>query len=132
MKTSDSISDLLTHIRNAMRSGHEKAQVDASRQREAIVKLLAEEGYVAGYKTVDAEPQNQIQVRLKYDGEGEPVIGGIQRVSKPGRRVYKRTADIQPVLGGLGIAVVSTSRGLMSDRDARTQNLGGELVAVVW
>ncbi|HWC65833.1 MAG TPA: 30S ribosomal protein S8 [Thermoanaerobaculia bacterium] len=132
MKTSDSISDLLTHLRNAMRSGHEKAQVDASRQREAIVKLLAEEGYVAGYKTVDAEPQNQIQVRLKYDGDGEPVIGGIQRVSKPGRRVYRRASEIQPVLGGLGIAVVSTSRGLMTDRQARERKLGGEILFNVW
>ncbi len=132
MKTSDSISDLLTHIRNAMRSGHEKAHVDASRQREAIVKLLAAEGYVAGYKTVEAEPQNQIQVRLKYDGEGEPAIGGLQRVSKPGRRVYKRAAEIVPVLGGLGISVVSTSRGLMTDRQAREKKLGGEILFNVW
>ncbi len=132
MKTSDTISDLLTHIRNAMRSGHEKAQVDASRQREAIVKLLTDEGYVAGYKTVDAEPQKQIQVRLKYDGEGEPAIGGLQRVSKPGRRVYKRASEIQPVLGGLGIAVVSTSRGLMTDRQAREKKLGGEILFNVW
>lgn len=132
MKTSDSISDLLTHIRNAMRSGHEKAQVDASRQREAIVKLLVEEGYVAGYKTIEAEPQKQIQVRLKYDGEGEPAIGGLQRVSKPGRRVYQRAAEIQPVLGGLGISVVSTSRGLMTDRLAREKKLGGEILFNVW
>ena len=132
MKTSDTISDLLTHIRNAIRSGHEKAHVDASRQREAIVKLLADEGYVAGYKTVDAEPQKQIQVRLKYDGEGESAIGGIQRVSKPGRRVYKRASEIQPVLGGLGISVISTSRGLMTDRQARERKLGGEILFNVW
>jgi small subunit ribosomal protein S8 len=106
--------------------------VDASRQREAIVKLLADEGYVAGYKRVEAEPQSQIQVRLKYDGEGEPVIGGLQRVSKPGRRVYKRATEIEPVLGGLGIAVVSTSRGLMTDRQAREQKLGGEILFNVW
>jgi small subunit ribosomal protein S8 len=132
MKTSDTISDLLTHIRNAIRSGHEKAHVDASRQREAIVKLLADEGYVAGYKTVEAEPQKQIQVRLKYDGEGESAIGGIQRVSKPGRRVYKRASEIQPVLGGLGISVISTSRGLMTDRQARERKLGGEILFNVW
>jgi small subunit ribosomal protein S8 len=132
MKTSDTISDLLTHIRNAMRAGHEKAQVDASRQREAIVKLLADEGYVAGYKTVEAEPQKQIQVRLKYDGEGVPAIGGLQRVSKPGRRVYKRASEIEPVLGGLGISVVSTSRGLMTDRQAREKKLGGEILFNIW
>jgi small subunit ribosomal protein S8 len=132
MKTSDTISDLLTHIRNAMRAGHEKANVDASKQREAIVKLLAAEGYLSGYKAVDAEPQKQLQVRLKYDGQGEPAIGGLQRVSKPGRRVYKRASEIQPVLGGMGIAVVSTSRGLMTDRDAREQKLGGEILFNVW
>jgi small subunit ribosomal protein S8 len=115
-----------------MRAGHEKAQVDASRQREAIVKLLADEGYVAGYKTVEAEPQKQIQVRLKYDGEGEPAIGGLQRVSKPGRRVYKRASEIEPVLGGLGISVVSTSRGLMTDRQAREKKLGGEILFNIW
>jgi small subunit ribosomal protein S8 len=132
MKTSDSISDLLTHIRNAMRAGHEKAELDASKQREAVVKLLADEGYLSGYKIVEAEPQKQLQVRLKYDGQGEPVIGGLQRVSKPGRRVYKGAAEIEPVLGGMGIAVVSTSRGLMTDRQAREQKIGGEILFNVW
>lgn len=132
MRTSDSISDLLTHIRNAMRAGHDKAQMEASKQREAIVRLLSDEGYLGGWKTVEEPPHRRIQVRLKYDGEGEPAIGGLRRVSKPGRRVYKRAAEIQPVLGGLGIAVVSTSRGLMTDRQAREQKLGGEILFNVW
>ena len=132
MKTSDSISDLLTHIRNAMRAGHDKAQMEASKQREAIVRLLSDEGYLAGWKTVENAPHSQIQVRLKYDGEGESAIGGLRRVSKPGRRVYKRASEIQPVLGGLGIAVVSTSRGVMTDRQAREQKLGGEILFNVW
>ena len=132
MNTTDSIADLLTAIRNAIRAGHDKTEFPASRQREAIVKILSDEGYLGGYKTVTVEDHPKIQVRLKYDHEGEPVIGGLRRVSKPGRRVYRRAVEIDPVLGGMGMAVVSTSRGLMSDRQARESKLGGEVLFNVW
>jgi len=132
MNTTDSIADLLTSIRNAMRAGHEKTEFPASRQREAILKLLSDEGYVGGYKTVTVENHPRLQVKLKYDHEGEPIIGGLKRVSKAGRRVYRGAAEIVPVLVWMGMSVVSTSRGLMSDRQARESKLGGEVLFNVW
>jgi small subunit ribosomal protein S8 len=132
MNTTDSIADLLTSIRNAIRAGHEKTEFPASRQREAVLKLLSDEGYVGGYKTVTVEKHARLQVKLKYDHEGEPVIGGLKRVSKPGRRVYRKAVEIDPVLGGMGMSIVSTSRGLMSDRQARESKLGGEVLFNIW
>ncbi len=132
MNTTDSIADLLTGIRNAIRAGHDKTEFPASRQREAILKLLSDEGYVGSYKALTVENHARLQVRLKYDHEGEPVIGGLKRVSKPGRRVYRGAADIVPVLGGMGMSVVSTSRGLMSDKKARESKLGGEVLFNIW
>jgi len=132
MNTTDSIADLLTSIRNAIRAGHEKTEFPASRQREAVLKLLSDEGYVGGYKTVTVEKHARLQVKLKYDHEGEPVIGGLKRVSKPGRRVYRNAVEIDPVLVGMGMSIVSTSRGLMSDRQARESKLGGEVLFNIW
>ncbi len=132
MNTTDSLGDLLTRMRNALRSGHDKAELPASRQREAVLKLLTEQGYLAGYKAVEADGHAKLQVKLKYDAEGEPVIGGLERVSKPGRRVYRRAGEIAPVLGGMGMAIVSTSRGLMTDRQARESKVGGEVLFNVW
>jgi small subunit ribosomal protein S8 len=132
MNTSDVISDMLTRLRNAMNAGHEKTRIPASRHREDILRVLAEEGFVGAFKSVEEAGRREIQVRLKYDREGEPVIGGVQRISKPGRRVYRRADDIAPVLGGMGISVVSTSRGIMSDRAAREQKLGGEVLFNIW
>jgi small subunit ribosomal protein S8 len=132
MNTTDTISDMLTRIRNAMRAGHEKTEIPASRQREAVLAILAREGYVAGFKALPSTPQRKFQVRLKYDSEGTPVIEGVSRISRPGRRVYCRAADIAPVLGGIGMSVISTSRGIMSDREAREQKLGGEILFNIW
>lgn len=132
MSMTDPIADLLTHLRNAIRAGHEKAELPASREREAVVSLLTQEGYLAGYRAVEEGGRRKLVVRLRYDSEGEPVINGILRVSKPGRRVYRGATEIQPVLGGLGTAVVSTSRGLLTDRGAREQKLGGEVLFNIW
>lgn len=132
MSMTDPISDLLTRLRNAIRAGHEKAELPASRQREAILALLTEEGYLAGYRAVEDEGRRKLRVRLKYDPQGEPVISGITRVSKPGRRVYRGSTEITPVLGGLGMAIVSTSQGLLTDRQARERKLGGEVLFNVW
>ena len=132
MNITDPISDLLTRLRNAMRAGHDKTEVPASRQREAILQLLTEEGYLSGFSGVEDGGHRKLRARLKYDGEGEPIIRGLDRVSKPGRRIYRRAAEIQPFLGGTGMSVVSTSKGLMSDRRAREQKLGGEILFNVW
>ena len=132
MSMTDPIADLLTRLRNAIRAGHEKAELPASRQREAILALLTEEGYLAGYRAVEEEGRRKLRVRLKYDPQGEPVIGGLSRVSKPGRRVYRGATEIQPVLGGLGMAIISTSKGLVTDRRAREEKLGGEVLFNIW
>ena len=132
MSMTDPISDLLTRLRNAIRARHEKAELPASRQREAILALLTEAGYLSGYRAVEDEGRRKLRVRLKYDAQGEPVISGLSRVSKPGRRVYRGASEIQPVLGGLGVSVVSTSKGLVTDRQARERKLGGEILFNVW
>lgn len=133
MNVTDPISDLLTRLRNAMRAGHEKTAVPESRQKVAVMKLLTTNGYLAGYTSVaSVEGTRSLEVRLKYDAQGVPVIGGLTRVSRPGRRVYRGATQIAPVLGGMGMSVVSTSRGLMSDREAREKKLGGEILFNVW
>jgi small subunit ribosomal protein S8 len=128
----DPIADLLTRLRNAIHAGHEKTDLPASRQREAILSLLTEEGYLAGYKVLEGEGHRRLRVHLKYDAQGDSVIGGLSRVSKAGRRVYRRSSEIPPVLGGLGVSVISTSKGLLTDRKAREQKLGGEVLFNVW
>ena len=132
MNVTDPISDLLTRLRNAMRAGHEKTEIPASREREAILKLLTEEGYIAGFSGLEEEGRRKLRARLKYDKEGESIIRGLDRVSRPGRRVYRRATEIPPFLGGTGMTVVSTSKGLMSDRRARDQKLGGEVLFNIW
>lgn len=132
MNLSDPISDLLARLRNALRAGHEKTETPASSLRESILKVLADEGYIGGVKKVGEGGATRLQIRLKYDGEGEPVVVGLRRVSRPGRRVYKKSTELAPVLGGLGSSIVSTSRGIMTDRQAREGHLGGEVLFNVW
>lgn len=132
MNVNDPISDLLNRLRNAMRAGHERVDVPASRLKEDLVRVLAEEGYVASFRRVEEAGRPLLRIGLKYDSEGEPVVGGLERVSRPGRRVYAASKEIPEVLGGLGISIVSTSRGIRTGRQARDERLGGEILCNVW
>ncbi len=130
--TGDPITDLLNRLRNAMRAGHERVDIPASRVKESLIKVLAEEGYIASYRRVEEKGRPLLRVGLKYDAEGEPIVNGLERVSRPGRRVYAPAKGIPEVLGGLGISIVSTSRGILSGRQAREARLGGEILCNVW
>jgi small subunit ribosomal protein S8 len=132
MNVNDPISDLLNRLRNAMRSGHDRVDLPAARLKEDLLKVLAEEGYIASYRRVEESGRPVLRVGLKYDAEGEPVIGGLERVSRPGRRVYAGAKEIPDVLGGLGISIVSTSKGIRTGRKAREERLGGEILCNVW
>ena len=132
MKTSDPLSDLLTRLRNGMRAGHDRVDVPASTMKEAVLKVLEQEGYIASFRRVQEEGRPVLRVGLKYDGEGEPIVTGLERVSRPGRRVYVAAKEIPRVRSGLGTAVLSTNRGVLSDRNARAESLGGELLCEVW
>lgn len=131
MYLTDPIADMLTRIRNANAVMHEKVDVPHSNLKDRLVEILKEEGYIANYKVVTDGNKKNIRVYLKYDGK-ERVIKGIKRISKPGRRVYSSVEDMPRVLSGLGIAIVSTSKGIVTDRVARRENVGGEILAFVW
>jgi small subunit ribosomal protein S8 len=132
MKTSDPLSDLLTRLRNGMRAGHERVDVPASRVKEAVLKVLEEEGFVASFRKVQEGGRPVLRVGLKNDADGEPIVIGIERVSRPGRRVYAQADAIPSVLGGLGVSIVSTSAGIVTDKKARQSRLGGEVLCNVW
>jgi small subunit ribosomal protein S8 len=132
MKTSDPLSDLLNRLRNAMRAGHERVDVPASRIKEDVLKVLSDEGYVGAWRRVEEKGRPVLRVALKYDREGVPVVAGLERVSRPGRRVYAPAKEIPEVLGGLGISIVSTSRGVVTGRQARESRQGGEILCNVW
>jgi small subunit ribosomal protein S8 len=132
MKTSDPLSDLLTRLRNGMRAGHDKVDVPSSRVKEAVLKVLEEEGYIASFRKVQEGGRPVLRVGLKYDAEGEPIVSGIEKVSRPGRRVYARADAIPSVLGGLGVSLVSTSKGIVTDKKARQSRLGGEVLCNIW
>jgi small subunit ribosomal protein S8 len=132
MKTSDPLSDLLTRLRNGMRAGHDRVDVPSSRVKEAVLKVLEEEGYIGSFRKVQDAGRPVLRVGLKYDSDGEPIVSGIERVSRPGRRVYARADAIPSVLGGLGMSIVSTSRGIVTDKKARQSRLGGEVLCNVW
>ena len=151
MSMTDPIADMLTRIRNANRNGAEEVRVPASRIKVGLAKILREEGYIKHYKVVRMGPkgkpaprgreadagrplerQSMLHIYLKYGPKKEPVLNGLQRVSKPGRRVYRGADQIRPVRNGLGLGIVSTSQGLVSDRDARDRRLGGEVLCEVW
>ncbi|MDQ7850182.1 MAG: 30S ribosomal protein S8 [Armatimonadota bacterium] len=128
----DTIADMLTRIRNASAARHETVDVPASRLKWEIARILKEEGFIADVQRIHRGPQGILRITLRYGPRREPVLTGIRRVSRPGLRVYSRRTEIPRVRGGLGVAILSTSRGLMTDRQARRQGVGGEVVAYVW
>ena len=133
MTMTDPIADMLTRIRNANTVGHETVEIPASKIKKSIAEILLEEGYIKAYDVIDDGLQGQIKVTLKYvNGKSTPVIAGLKRISKPGLRVYARCEELPKVLGGLGVAIISTSKGLMTDRAARQENLGGEVLCYIW
>lgn len=131
MQMSDVIADMLTRIRNASNAKHETVDIPASGMKKSIADILVKEGYVKGYQIVEDGKQGIIRVTLKYNGK-EKVIKGLRRVSKPGLRIYASCADMPRVMNGLGVAIVSTSKGIMTDKEARKNNIGGEVLAFVW
>ena len=133
MIVNDPIADMLTRIRNAQVAKHDSVVMPASNAKKAIAKILLDEGYIKTYEKIDDGVQGQIKLTLKYvNGKQQPVIAGLKRISKPGLRVYAKCEELPKVLGGLGVAIVYTSRGLMTDKNARSNNLGGEVLAYIW
>ncbi len=132
MAVSDPIADFLTCVRNAIRAKHRKVDVNASCMKTELAKVLLRERFINNFKVIEDTKQGVLRIYLKYAGEDESVITGIRRISSPGRRVYVRKDGIPRVMGGLGTSIVSTSRGMMTDREARDAGLGGELVCQVW
>ena len=132
MNMTDPISDMLTRIRNGLSAGHETVAVPASKMKIEVAKLLKQEGYVDDYSVAGEGKDKAITITLKYGPDNQKVISGLKRISKPGLKVYAKSNDVPRVLNGLGIAIISTSKGLMTDRDARKAQLGGEVVAYVW
>ncbi len=133
MAMSDPIADMLTRIRNANTAKHDTVDVPSSKMKEAIVKILKEEGYIAKYDILDDGAFKSIHITLKYGKDkNEKIISGLKRISKPGLRVYANSEDMPKVLGGLGIAIVSTDKGVMTDREARKNHVGGEVLAYIW
>ena len=131
MQISDVIGDMLTRIRNANSSKHESVDIPASNMKKAIADILVNEGYIKGYQVIEDGKQGIIRITLKYVGK-QKAITGLKRVSKPGLRVYANCEDMPRVMNGLGIAIVSTSKGVMTDKKARKENVGGEVIAFVW
>ncbi len=132
MQITDVIADMLTRIRNANSAKHESVDIPASGVKKAIADILAEEGYINGYQIIEDGKQGIIRVSLKYGPGKKKVIQGLRRVSKPGLRIYTSCEDMPRVMKGLGIAIISTSKGIMTDKKARKQNIGGEVLAFVW
>ena len=131
MTMTDPVADYLTRLRNAIQAGHKKVEIPASNMKRELTKLLLAQNFITGYTEVQDGPQAVLRIQLKYHN-GQPVITGLKRVSTPGLRTYVGSTAVPRVLGGLGIAVISTSRGLMSDRQARESKVGGEVVCEIW
>ncbi|HQQ77590.1 MAG TPA: 30S ribosomal protein S8 [Thermoanaerobaculia bacterium] len=132
MNVTDPVSDLLTRLRNAISARHEKADVPSSRFKVELARILKDEGYIKNFKVMDDRGGSLLRLYLKYDDTGNPVIHGLSRSSKPGRRLYKGKNELPEVLGGLGVAIVSTSQGLLTGNDAKKRGVGGEVVCTVW
>ena len=132
MSMTDPIADLLSRIRNAQIAKHDRLDVPASKLKLEVVKLLKEEGFVKNYREIEGTPVGTLCIFLRYTQDGIPAISHLERVSKPGRRVYRKADEIQPVRNGLGIGIVSTSQGLLTDAQARQRRVGGELLCQVW
>lgn len=132
MSMTDPIADMLTRIRNGLQAKHERVEIPASKLKVEIARILKDEGFISNFKVVEGEVQSTLRVWLKYADDGQPVIHGIERISRPGRRVYRGKGDIPRVLGGLGLSIVSTSRGVLSGSDAARSGIGGEVLCQVW
>lgn len=132
MQVTDSIADMLTRIRNANSAKHDTVQIPASNMKKAIAQILVDEGYVKSFKVIDDGKQGIIEVVLKYGPNKSQVITGLRRVSKPGLRIYTNCEEMPKVMKGLGVAILSTSKGVMTDKDARKANIGGEVLAFIW
>lgn len=132
MVMTDPIADMLTRIRNANSALHETVEIPGSKMKQAVLGILKEEGFIKDCEVIENEKHVTLKVTLKYGSNNEKVITGIKRISKPGLRVYAKKEELPRVLGGLGIAVISTSKGVMSDKQARKEGLGGEVLAYVW
>ena len=128
----DTIADMLTRIRNALVAKHDSVEVPASNMKKEIARILLQEGYITAFDVVEEGVQGKIVITLKYGPNGEKVISGLKRISKPGLRIYAGCDELPKVLGGLGIAIISTSKGVMTDKEARKGNHGGEVLAYVW
>ena len=132
MQTTDSIADMLTRIRNASSAKHDSVKIPASNMKKAIAQILVDEGYIKGFKVEDDGKQGMIEITLKYGQNKTAAITGLRRVSKPGLRIYSNAEDMPKVMKGLGIAIISTSKGVMTDRQARKEHIGGEVLAYIW
>ena len=132
MQITDTIADMLTRIRNASSSKHETVDVPASNVKKSIAQILVDEGFVSSYDIIDDNKQGVIRIKLKYTENRTPVITGVRRVSKPGLRMYSNCKELPKVMKGLGVAIVSTSKGFMTDKAARKANAGGEVLAFIW
>ena len=132
MTMTDPIADMLTRIRNANTVGHDTVDVPASKMKKSIAEILLAEGYIKGFEVIDDGKQGTIRIEMKYAAGKERVISGIKKISKPGLKVYAKADDVPKVLGGLGIAIISTSNGIMSDKEARKLGIGGEVICYVW
>lgn len=132
MTMTDPVADMLTRVRNASLAYHDDLELPSSKMKENIARILTQEGYVEGYEVEPTRPQATLRVKMKYGPNRERVLSGLRRISKPGLRVYVKKSEVPRVLGGLGVAIVSTSAGLMTDRQARREGRGGEVVAYVW
>jgi small subunit ribosomal protein S8 len=132
MTSSDPIADMLTRVRNAIMARHDSVLVPTSRMKLAITRILKKEGFIADFELLKGKPQKAIKIQLKYDDKNEPILSGLERVSKPGLRVYVGRDEIARVHGGLGMAIVSTSQGVMTGQQAWRKGIGGELLCHVW
>ena len=132
MTMTDPIADMLTRIRNANTVGHETVEIPASKMKKAIAEILKAEGFITDYEVIEDNKQGTIKVTMKYGAHKERVISGIKKISKPGLKVYAKADEVPRVLGGLGIAIISTSHGVVSDKEARKLGVGGEVICYVW
>ena len=132
MNITDPIADMLTRIRNASTSKFKTVDVPASKMKKSIAQILLDEGYIKAFEEIENETQGIIRITLKYDEKGKRVIAGLKRISKPGLRIYAAKDELPKVLNGLGIAIISTSQGVMTDREARAKGIGGEVLAYIW
>ncbi len=132
MNVTDPIADFLTSLRNGLRARHKSVEVRSSKLKLQMAVILRDEGYIAGFRQIEEGPRKRIEVRLKYGLNNEPIISNIQRVSRPGRRVYVGSQEVPRVLGGMGINILTTPKGLMTGRAARKENVGGEILCEIW